>query len=523
MDKKKRLWASEKRQTVFLLSFIFIFLISNISIIHSTASSGIIYISTNEKNGFNCDGNDDQIEINKALSIAAEDPEITTVYLNGPNTYVISDSIFIGSDTILEGDSTAIVQLTDSASWALDKPLITQMDSIKSRNITIRGFEIDGNHGKNNEERGKGYYNLIYLLNTTGVKVYNMYMHNGHGDGLKIVRSSNIEFYNNTVYKLGRDALYAIYSSDLKAWNNKITCRTNSGLRIYNTNHVKFYNNIIDSEGEGGAGIEIQKTDSSIVMDNIEICNNLLHETNAAGIWITGYGSSYPKDSAKNIHIHHNRFYETGINAGADWAGGLVLNGFQNTLVENNTFDGCYGAAVAHKQVTDEFLSPGSGYQTIVRNNIIINTHFSPTAGKGYAVYNKLKDTHSFVLEHNCLSNNAGGNYIYANSKSDVEIDPDTISEVEQNKSLKESFPWIEAMTAGPEGSYEIEHGIKDPKQRISISGLKYSFLRFLNSLKESFSGFFKLFDSEKNLKIIMSLVEESRGKAEIIYRIYFK
>jgi len=78
-------------------------------------------------------------------------------------------------------------------------------------------------------------------------------------------------------------------------------------------------------------------------------------------------------------------------------------------------------------------------------------------------------------------------------------------------------------MTAGPEGPYEIEHGIKDPKQRISISGLKYSFLRFLNSLKESFSGFFKLFDSEKNLKIIMSLVEESRGKAEIIYRIYFK
>jgi len=490
VNKKKTLFTFRMRQKIFLLSFTFIFLISNIPAVHSTTSSGTIYIGTDENSHFNCDGKNDQIEINKALAIAAENPEITTVYLKGPNTYIISDSIFIGSNTILEGDSTAIVQLTCRASWPLDKPLLTQIDSTQSKNITIRGFEIDGNHDKNNEERGKGYYNFIYLVNTKGVKVYNMYMHDGHGDGLKIARSSNIEFYNNTVYKLGHDGLYAIYSSDVKAWNNKITCRTNSGLRIYNTNHVKFYNNIIDSEGEGGAGVEIQQADSSIVMDNIEICNNLLYEINTAGIWITGYGSKYTKDSAKNIHIHHNRFYEAGINPRSDWAGGLVLNGFQNTLVENNTFDGCYGVAVAHKQVTDEFLAPGSEYQTIVRNNIIINTHSSPKAGKGYAIYNKLKDTHSFVLEHNCLSNNAGGNYIYASSKSDVEIDPKIITEAEQNKSLKENFPWIEAMSAGPEGPYKIEHVIKDPQERIPISGIKHNFLRFVNSLEEFFQDF---------------------------------
>lgn len=214
------------------------FLISNIPAVRSVTSSGTIYIGTDENADFNCDGKNDQIEINKALAIAAENPEITTVYLKGPNKYVISDSIFIGSNTILGGDSTAIVQLTDSASWPLDKPLITEMDSIECKNITIKGFEIDGNHNKNNEERGKGYYNLIYLVNTKGRKVYNMYMHDGHGDGLKIARSSNIEFYNNTVYKLGHDGFYAIYSSDIKVWNNKITCRTNSGLKIYNTNQV---------------------------------------------------------------------------------------------------------------------------------------------------------------------------------------------------------------------------------------------------------------------------------------------
>lgn len=162
-------------------------------------------------------------------------------------------------------------------------------------------------------------------------------------------------------------------------------------MRIYNTNHVKFYNNIINSEGEGGAGIEIQKIGPSTVMNDIEIYDNLLYETNAAGIWITGYGAGYSKDSAKDIFIHHNKFYKTGTNEGADWAGGIVLNGFQNTLIEDNKFDGCYGAAIAHKQVSNEFSAPGSGYTTIVRNNIIINTQSSPAAGEGYAVYNQLK------------------------------------------------------------------------------------------------------------------------------------
>lgn len=56
-------------------------------------------------------------------------------------------------------------------------------------------------------------------------------------------------------------------------------------------------------------------------MDDIEIYNNLLYETNAAGIWITGYGPAYSKDSAKDVYIHNNRFYKTGINPGAAWAG----------------------------------------------------------------------------------------------------------------------------------------------------------------------------------------------------------
>jgi hypothetical protein len=412
-------------------------------------SGKTVYVTTNGSGTFNCDGTDDQVEINRALTYVAENPDYTTVHLQGDSTYVISDTIFIGNKTTLEGDSTAVIQLEDEADWPLEQPLIIQKDDFVS-DVTIRGFEIDGNHDNNAEKaRGKGYYNMIDFIDSENIKVHDMYLHDSHGDGLQVTRCSNVQFYNNRVYKLGHDGFYAIYSTDVAAWNNTITCRTNSGLRAYNTNHVKFYNNTINSEGEGGAGIQIQKDGDSTIMNDIQIYNNLLNQTNAAGVWVTGYGSKYPKDEAENIQIHDNKFYETGTNQGADWAGGVVLSGFQNTQIENNFFDGCYGAAIAHKRV-DEFKAPGTGYTTFVRDNIIINTQRSHAAGNGYAVFNKLNRTHSFVLENNCLSNNAGGNYVYANSTSDVEVEEGYVEEVMENEALRKEFPWRRALDAGP-------------------------------------------------------------------------
>ncbi len=98
----------------------------------------------------------------------------------------------IGSNTILEGDSTAVIKLVDHAGWATMKPLIQQMSSSGNNNIIIRGFEVNVNHDGNTEfAKGKGYYNVIYFLYCKNVKVYNMYMHDGHGDGLRIKYGEN--------------------------------------------------------------------------------------------------------------------------------------------------------------------------------------------------------------------------------------------------------------------------------------------------------------------------------------------
>jgi hypothetical protein len=240
----------------------------------------------------------------------------------------------------------------------------------------------------------------------------------------------------------------------VEAWNNDITCRTNSGLRIWNSNHVKFHDNEIDSFlhwSAGGQGIQIQK--STGVMNDIEVYSNTIHNTYGPGIWLIGYGDSYPKEEAKNVLIYNNIFYNAGTNPNIDWVGGIVTSGFYNTFIENNVFDGVYHAAIIQMyplsstdldDSTD--LSPqDTGYSTIVRNNIIVNTQArtKDPDGTGYAVINYLPETHTIVLENNCLYNNLAGNYQNCTSTSDIYANPLFVNQGIHDYHLKPNSPCI--------------------------------------------------------------------------------
>ncbi len=401
----------------FLVSFL---ILANASSALCKTSEPIICVSGDGSGDFDCDGKDDHVQINQALKFVAENSGYTTVYLKGPFTYFIDDTLLIGSNTILEGDSSAKIKLVSNAKWETSKPMIKERGP-DSHDIIIRGFTIDGNRDENmNVESGKGYYNLIHFSDCRNISVYDMCLANNHGDGLKIDSCSNIRYYDNKIYGLGHDALYASSCSDVEAYNNIVTCRTNSALRLYNTNHASLYNNTVTSENAGGAGIEIQKYGTP-AMDDIEVYNNTIYRTALSGIWIFGSGPSYSLSSA-NVHIHHNRIYDTGTKTSSTIAGGIVSSGF-NALVENNVFDGCYGSAISQKETYSAV--PGSGYAITIRNNIITNTRFSSAGGKGYGIYNLLTGTHSFVLQNNCFYNNKGGNYKGVGaSPSDIEGDP---------------------------------------------------------------------------------------------------
>jgi len=440
MDAKFQNYIRQNRQKIGIFFVILIFLIAlgitvlsrmhtNFSIV---PSNNKVYVAGDGRGDFNCNGREDQVKINQALACVAENPQFTTVHLRGPNTYVISNSIFIGNNTILEGDPTAVIKLENKANWPPGKPMITGMNNAGIHGVTIKGFEIDGNHDNNeNKKNGEGYYNMIRFLYSKDIQVHGMYMHDGHGDGLRVRNSFNIQFYNNKVYKLGHDGLYAIECENVSAWNNCITCRTDSGLRTRDSNHVKFHN-LIDSFynwSAGSSGIQVEKSKNQV--NDVEVYNNTIHDTYGPGIWLIGYGKPYFKDDAKNVHIYHNIFYSTGKNPSIDWVGGIVTSGFYDTLIENNVFDGVYHASIIHMypKSADDYpdLSPkGIGYTTIARNNIIVNTQRrkKDPNGTGYGVINYLPETHTFILENNLLYNNIEGSYKNASSKTDIYMNP---------------------------------------------------------------------------------------------------
>jgi hypothetical protein len=513
MNEKYLRYVRQNRKKIGISIVVLVFLIAlGVFILYSVQSdysliplNKTVYVAGDGSGNFTCDGRDDQVEINQALAYVAKNRHYSTVYLKGPNTYVISDSILIGSNTVLQGDSTAVIKLKDKAGWQSGKPLITQVDITGIHGVTIKEFEINGNHDHNQDKKkGDGYYNMISFLHAKNIQIHDMYLHDGHGDGLKIERSSNIKFYNNKVYKLGHDGLFAIDCTNVEAWNNRITCRTNGGLRAMNSNHVRFHDNVIDSFSHwsaGGPGILIEK--STGIVNDVKVYNNTIHNTYGPGIWLIGYGESYSRKEAQNVHIHHNIFYSTGMNPNIDWVGGIVTSGFYDTLIENNVFDGIYHAAILNMYpsvstgTSDPVdLSPqGTGYTTTIRNNIIVNTQkrTENPEGTGFAVINYLPKTHSFVLENNCLYNNVGGNYKNANSTTDIYVAPLFADLGSHDYHLKSTAgrwngtSWVKDSTSSPcidAGSVSSDYSNEpeDNGNRINIG-------RYGNTIYASLSG----------------------------------
>ena len=70
----------------------------------------VVTVAGDGSGDFNCDGSDDHMQINQALDYAANHPG-TTVHLKGPFTYIIGESLLIGSNTVLQGDSGVTIKL----------------------------------------------------------------------------------------------------------------------------------------------------------------------------------------------------------------------------------------------------------------------------------------------------------------------------------------------------------------------------------------------------------------------------
>jgi len=412
-----------------------------------------VYVAGDGTGDYNCDGTDDQVQINQALAYAGANPG-TIVHLKGPFNYRISDSIITYSDTILEGDATVCIKVHTGSLWPKDKAMIKQNSPTEAGKgyIKIRGFEIDGQADTlmslYGVSRGDSYYTMMWLF-YDDVEISNLYLHDGLNDCLKVQYSKEIVAHDNVVYKPGHEFIYAQRCENLDMYNNNVRCKTNSACRPFNTNHVKIHNNIIwgihESDG-GGPGLQIQygrRSSINVIMDDIEVFNNVFYDTYGPGIALVAYldqsssdsgdwGTWYSKTEACNVRIHNNIFYDCGSRTTIGAQGGVVTTGFDNVQVYNNTFDGVYCAGVFAYQPlvgvpNSAYLVYGSGYTVDTWNNIFSNIRLREysSAGTGYGLANELTSTHIITSKYNCFYNNAGGNYRNVTAAaSDIYVDP---------------------------------------------------------------------------------------------------
>lgn len=460
------------------LAFVFVWAVCFASLAGcQTVGSGpdrarMVIVAGDGSGDYNCDGTSDQLQINEALAYAAAHPEKNTVYLKGPHTYWINDTVVIGSNTTLTGDKTAAIKLIDMAGWRSGRPLLrAQKDA---HDFRITGFEMDGND-KNNyatgARQGGGYYTMLAIGGTSNVEIDHMYLHNNMNDAVSASRCKNIKYHDCVVERHGHDGIQARNSENILVYNNKFINRTNVAIRFADCNHVKAYNNDITAES-GGAGIQIQHSGTS-TMNDVEVFNNRIYKTSNVGIFVyNGHnyrGAEVPKETVSGVWIHNNVIYDCG--RPGYFPGGIFVFGFHNTLIENNTIDGCYGAGIVSEYVRGDNgrlrtdLTPelsSTGFVNIVRNNIITNTKPHKTWTTASGIWNNLPG-HSYLSENNCYFGNAGGAYAGEGIEKTgdlVDVDPQYMDAEKKDYRLKETSPCLKKNM----GAYGKAAGLKQTK-----------------------------------------------------------
>lgn len=274
----------------------------------STQSSKVVTVAGDGSGDYNCDGKADDVQINQALEFAAGNAG-TTVHLKGPFTYEISDSLRIGSNTILEGDSGTKIKLASGLpvwggreSSIAGKKAMLMVRGSSATDVTIRGITVDGSQSDyySGVRLGTSCYNMATIVNCNGLTIKDVTFQNGCNDAMLISKSSNILIDTVTVNKCGHDGVYAYHVNGITVKNCKFINRTNSSVRYDSVTDGVMKNNECTTSGGGYAGLELQGT-----LKNIEASGNYFHDLPAPAI-------VHLNTKETNVNAHDNKIVNCG-------------------------------------------------------------------------------------------------------------------------------------------------------------------------------------------------------------------
>ena len=265
--------------------------------------SKTIIVAGDGSGKYNCDGKDDQVQINQALAFAAKNSG-TTVHLKGPFTYVIRDTLMIGSNTVFEGESGVTIKLAKGLkTWGGPKSRIANEKAMlmirgnSANNVIIRELTVDGSQSDYYPKikLGTSCYNMATLIGCSGLTIQEVTFKNGCNDAMLLSKCSNVLIDAVNVNKCGHDGVYAYNVKDIIVKNSKFINRTNSSCRFYTVTNGKFVNNECTTSGGGYAGLELEG-----VVKNIEVYGNYFYH-------LAGPAIAHVNSKESSVKIYDNK------------------------------------------------------------------------------------------------------------------------------------------------------------------------------------------------------------------------
>lgn len=245
----------------------------------------------------------DTTQLFQAVSDAGRNPG-TTIHLKGPGTYFLNETIYLPSNTTIEGETGVIVKLAKGLPlWGYRKAPIAQCKAMfmikgnSATNVTIRNLTVDGSQSDfyPNVKLGLEYYNMATLIGVKGLTITNVTWRNGCNDAQLLSHCSNVLIDRITVNKCGHDGVYCWHVDNITVSNSKFINRCNSSCRFDYVTNGKFINNDCTTSGGGYAGLELEDT-----VTNIECSGNYFHK-------LAGPAIAHVHTKETNVRIFNNR------------------------------------------------------------------------------------------------------------------------------------------------------------------------------------------------------------------------
>jgi hypothetical protein len=262
----------------------------------------VVTIAGDGSGDFNCDGKADHVQINQALNYAENHPG-TTVHLKGPFKYVIGDSLLIGSNTVLEGESGVTIKLAPGLpTWggpgsdiSESKAMLMIRDNSAS-DVKIRSLTVDGSQADYYPEvrLGTSCFNMATLVGVNGLTIEDCLFKNGCNDAVLTSESSNIVIDSVTVNNPGHAGVYAYDVKKIIVKNCKFINRSNSSTRFDTVTNGIFANNYCTSYGFGYAGLQLEDK-----LENIDVYGNKFKD-------VAGPAIARENSEGTDINIYDN-------------------------------------------------------------------------------------------------------------------------------------------------------------------------------------------------------------------------